>query len=63
MKMPSEPITASQPNRTAASIATARQLDDAEARRYVAPAFVAMHVGWGLGFWSGVARLLTRRGR
>jgi glycosyltransferase involved in cell wall biosynthesis len=28
---------------------------DAEARPWVAPAFVAMHVGWGLGFWQGVA--------
>jgi hypothetical protein len=21
----------------------------------VAPSFLAMHVGWGLGFWKGVA--------
>jgi succinoglycan biosynthesis protein ExoA len=38
----------------AASATTARDLD-AEARPWVAPAFVAMHVGWGLGFWQGVA--------
>ena len=24
-------------------------------------AFAAMHIGWGLGFWSGLARGLTRR--
>jgi hypothetical protein len=37
-----------------ASARTARALD-AEARPWVAPAFAAMHVGWGLGFWKGVA--------
>ncbi len=33
-------------------------LDDA----WVAPAFVAMHVGWGLGFWQGVMDVM-RSGR
>lgn len=42
----------------AASARTARELDPA-ARRFVAPAFVAMHVGWGLGFWQ---RLLSSPG-
>jgi succinoglycan biosynthesis protein ExoA len=37
-----------------ASARTARELD-AEARPWVAPAFAAMHVSWGLGFWKGVA--------
>lgn len=37
-----------------ASMATARQLDDRAARRFVGPAFLAMHVGWGLGFWLGL---------
>lgn len=37
-----------------ASAATARRIDDRAARRYVGPAFVAMHVGWGLGFWLGL---------
>lgn len=32
---------------------TAAELDE-EARPWVAPAFAAMHVGWGLGFWQGV---------
>ena len=51
---------------TAASVTTAREVD-ADARRWVAPAFLAMHVGWGLGFWQGVADtvrdLVRGRGR
>lgn len=38
----------------AASARTARDLDP-DAKPWVAPAFLAMHVGWGLGFWKGVA--------
>ena len=37
---------------TAASTTTARKVPTA-ARPYVAPAFVAMHVGWGSGFLQG----------
>jgi succinoglycan biosynthesis protein ExoA len=46
-------------------VATARVSGevDAEARPWVAPAFVAMHVGWGIGFWRGVADLLAVRVR
>jgi PST family polysaccharide transporter len=36
-----------------ATARTARRLD-LRARPYVPAAFVAMHVGWGLGFWEGV---------
>jgi glycosyltransferase involved in cell wall biosynthesis len=46
------------------SAITARRVD-AEARRHVPGAFVAMHVGWGLGFWQGAAseaRALVRTG-
>ncbi len=43
-----------------ASGRTARGLD-AEARPWVAPAFAAMHVGWGLGFWKGVAEVARDR--
>jgi succinoglycan biosynthesis protein ExoA len=39
-----------------ATVQTAKQVD-AEARPYVAPAFLAMHVGWGLGFWQRVLKL------
>lgn len=38
-----------------AAAVTARRVDRA-ARPWIAPAFVAMHVGWGVGFWEGVAR-------
>lgn len=37
-----------------ASVWTARSLDSASDRIRVAPAFLAMHVGWGVGFWSGL---------
>jgi GT2 family glycosyltransferase len=43
-----------------ASARTARELD-AESRPWVAPAFAAMHVGWGLGFWRGVAEAARDR--
>ena len=38
----------------AASIETGRRLDSASERMRVSLAFGAMHVGWGLGFWSGL---------
>lgn len=41
----------------AASARTARSLEDPISRRYVPSAFVAMHAGWGIGFWSGVRTL------
>ncbi|CAN5778815.1 glycosyltransferase family 2 protein [soil metagenome] len=40
----------------AASMQAGRELDSAADRAFVPGAFVAMHVGWGLGFWS---RLLS----
>jgi len=46
----------------AASARTAGTLDDPRARRLVPDAFLAMHVGWGLGVWSRAAELLRRRG-
>jgi succinoglycan biosynthesis protein ExoA len=46
----------------AASVRTARQLDG-EARPWVAPAFVAMHVGWGLGAWKGLIEAARDRVR
>ncbi len=36
----------------AASVPAGRDLESTKERLLVAPAFVAMHVGWGLGFWS-----------
>ncbi|SHL22559.1 Glycosyl transferase family group 2 [Pseudonocardia thermophila] len=44
---------------TAASVKTGRDLPR-ESRKYVAPAFLAMHIGWGVGFWAGVADALRR---
>jgi succinoglycan biosynthesis protein ExoA len=44
----------------AASAATARKVP-VGSRRHLPAAFVAMHIGWGLGFWSGLAALLARR--
>ena len=40
-----------------ASVGTARRLDEPAARRHVPGAFLAMHAGWGLGFWSGARAL------
>ena len=40
---------------TAATARVAGQVDP-PARPFVAPAFVAMHVGWGVGFWAGLLR-------
>lgn len=43
-----------------ASAVTSWRLDSA-ARRHVPAAFFAMHLGWGIGFWQGLADLLRRR--
>jgi hypothetical protein len=45
----------------AASLLTARQLDDRASRLFVPAAFAVMHIGWGLGFWRGVGRTLLGR--
>ncbi|GAY12220.1 glycosyltransferase family 2 protein [Pseudonocardia sp. N23] len=46
----------------AASVRTARELEPGDGR-HVAPAFLAMHIGWGLGFWRGVADAAVSRVR
>jgi hypothetical protein len=46
-----------------ASVRTARRLDDPDARRSVPAAFLAMHVGWGIGVWSRLAELARGRAR
>ena len=43
-----------------ATIHTAAAVDR-QARRHVAPAFLAMHSAWGLGFWQGLGALATAR--
>lgn len=45
----------------AASLVTARQLDDRASKLFVPAAFAVMHIGWGLGFWRGVGRTLLGR--
>lgn len=40
-----------------ASGATSRHVDRGS-RRWLPAAFAAMHVGWGIGFWTGVLRLV-----
>ena len=45
----------------AVSLANARKLDDGADRVRLPLAFAAMHVGWGLGFWEGVIRLVRGR--
>jgi len=43
-----------------ASVDTARETEP-DARKYVAPAYLAMHFGWGVGFWERLIRLMVRR--
>jgi glycosyltransferase involved in cell wall biosynthesis len=43
---------------TAESVRLARTLDEPEARVYLPGAFLAMHVGWGVGVWSRAVQLL-----
>jgi succinoglycan biosynthesis protein ExoA len=46
-----------------ASVSTGRKLDTAADRARVPLAFVAMHVGWGVGFWSGVRAKVAEAAR
>ncbi|MGY1671032.1 glycosyltransferase family 2 protein [Geodermatophilus sp. SYSU D00710] len=46
---------------TVASVRTAGRVDDPRARPFVPAAFLAMHVGWGVGVWSRVWDVLTGR--
>jgi hypothetical protein len=46
----------------AVSALTARRLDHREDAIHLPAAFVAMHVGWGVGFWVGLlGRSFVRR--
>jgi len=44
-----------------ATVRTARTLEDPAARAYLPAAFLAMHIGWGVGVWSRVLRSVGRR--
>lgn len=45
----------------AGTATTVGTLESAEDRVWVAPAFVALHMGWGIGFWSEVVAALRGR--
>lgn len=45
----------------AGTVLTVRELDDASERIWVAPAFVALHLGWGMGFWQELLTTLRAR--
>jgi succinoglycan biosynthesis protein ExoA len=44
-----------------ASVSAGRRVDDAAARALLPVAFLAMHVGWGVGVWSRGFELLRRQ--
>jgi succinoglycan biosynthesis protein ExoA len=44
----------------AATALTAPKVPGPQGRRWVAPAFAAMHAGWGIGFWSGLLSSFRR---
>lgn len=46
----------------AGTVTTVTKVEGTEERLWVAPAFVAMHVGWGLGFWRELLAGLRGRG-
>ena len=45
-----------------ATARTVGQLEDPADRKWVAPAFVALHLGWGLGFWEEALATAVGRG-
>jgi succinoglycan biosynthesis protein ExoA len=47
----------------AGSVQSGHQLDSPRDRLRLPGAFLAMHIGWGVGFWSGVRTTLPQRGR
>ena len=45
----------------AAAYATTSRKVEPEARPFIVPAFVVMHLGWGIGFWQAVGRRVAAR--
>jgi CRISPR/Cas system CSM-associated protein Csm5 (group 7 of RAMP superfamily) len=43
-----------------ASASTARKLSSREEKATVPLAYLAMHIGWGAGFWEGALRRALR---
>lgn len=60
VRRPRHALAATAPYIGALAVATARSssLTPAGSRRWLAPAFAAMHIGWGVGFWRGVADVM-----
>lgn len=48
---------------SAESFRQRRRLGSARERLWLPAAFVAMHVGWGVGFWTRLAQVTLQRGR
>jgi succinoglycan biosynthesis protein ExoA len=46
----------------AGTLTTVGKVEGFEEKAWVAPAFVALHIGWGLGFWQELLRSLRSRG-
>jgi succinoglycan biosynthesis protein ExoA len=46
----------------AGTLTTVGKVEGVEEKAWVAPAFVALHIGWGLGFWRELLRSLRSRG-
>jgi len=44
-----------------ASTVKAKSLERPREKLWLLAAFPAMHIGWGVGFWEGFLRDLTRR--
>ena len=64
IKRPGLAAALAAPYATALAVASwrtaSRRLDQPGDRRHVPAAFVAMHAGWGIGFWAGVRTLLVQ---
>ena len=63
LRRPSRAALAALPYVLGVGIATARVAPalDSAARPHVSGAFVAMHLGWGIGFWEGVVSVARER--
>ena len=46
---------------TAGTLTTVGEVEGTKEKLWVAPAFVALHIGWGIGFWRELLRSLRSR--
>lgn len=61
--VPAAALGAAYAGATAVATASTARRTPRGARRWLPLSFVAMHVGWGLGFWEGVAHQVRHRRR